>query len=631
MRFTTLYWAAAAALLAATSALAQSPGGAARPGPLPADELPAPYVTRMSDVEIPFSVKAAPSPDRQPSAVRVFVSWDRGQAWHLYEEKKPEDGRFRFKPKQDGEYWFATQTVDRTGASDNPQPKEPQLRLVIDTQKPQLLVQASVVRAGEVTLTWSAADPTLQPMSLKVEYQGAAGSGGPWQQVAIEPAAMTISAGQATGRVTFEPEVRVAAILLRAEVADAAGNVAYFSQRLSLSPTRMAQAGSGSAPPPDRTATRWPSDNPFAKDGSQGPTVVVADDEASVPGVVSNPFAGEGQPPPIHRDAFVSSGQPRPPAVEQLPPPNRAPEVLPAPAAPSDPLTAAPRGVSDQPGTTRPSAEHAPLPPPVYGGTHSPAEDIGPIPGGPQREHLPAFSPSAGPSLGPAVEDVGVPQGSRPRLTNSRRFSLDYDVESVGPEGLADVELWGTSDGGRTWVKWGSDPDKQSPFDVEVNGEAVYGFRVVILGKSGLASNAPHSGDAADIWVGIDMTRPRARLVSAAYGEGPAAGKLDIRWEADDANLTSRPVTLAIGDRPEGPFTPIAAGLPNSGQYLWEYDPRSPRLLYLRLEVRDEAGNLAIDQLSEPIRVEGLQPKGRIRGFLPSDAPSGTLPQPQYR
>jgi hypothetical protein len=196
---------------------------------------------------------------------------------------------------------------------------------------------------------------------------------------------------------------------------------------------------------------------------------------------------------------------------------------------------------------------------------------------------------------------------------------------------LEDVELWGTSDGGRTWVKWGSDPDKQSPFDVEVNGEAVYGFRVVIVGMSGLASNAPHSGDAADIWIGTDLTRPTARIVSAAYGQGEMAGKLDIRWEAHDPNLPSRPITLAIGDRPEGPFTPIAAGLPNSGQYLWEYDPRSPRLIYLRLEVRDEAGNLAIDQLTEPIRIEGLQPKGRIRGFLPSYVPSGTRPKPLYR
>ena len=59
----------------------------------------------------------------------------------------------------------------------------------------------------------------------------------------------------------------------------------------------------------------------------------------------------------------------------------------------------------------------------------------------------------------------------------------------------------------------------------------------------------------------------------------------------------------------------MAAGLPNTGQYFWEYDPRSPRQIYLRLEVRDDAGNIAIDQLTEPIKVEGLEPKGQIRGF----------------
>jgi hypothetical protein len=244
-----------------------------------------------------------------------------------------------------------------------------------------------------------------------------------------------------------------------------------------------------------------------------------------------------------------------------------------------------------------------------------PSDDIRPIDRPSQPETIPSHS-AASPT---PDEVVGTPQGSKPRLTNSRRFSLDYDVESVGPEGLADVELWGTSDGGRTWAKWGSDPDRQSPFDVEVSGESLYGFRVVIIGRSGLASNAPQSGDAADIWVGIDQTRPAARLVSAAYGQGATAGKLDIRWEASDQNLTSRPVTLSISDRPDGAFTPIAAGLPNSGQYLWEYDPRSPRMVFLRLEVRDEAGNIAIDQLTEPIRIEGLQPKGRIRGFAPGE------------
>ena len=112
------------------------------------------------------------------------------------------------------------------------------------------------------------------------------------------------------------------------------------------------------------------------------------------------------------------------------------------------------------------------------------------------------------------------------------------------------------------------------------------------------------------------------RRDNSAYGQGEAAGKLEVRWEASDANLGPRPITLAISDRPDGQFTAIAAGLPNIGQYAWEFDPRSPRQIYLRLEVRDDAGNVAIDQLSEPIKVEGLEPKGQIRGFSPGPASS---------
>src|SRR5437016_1844112 len=142
---------------------------------------PAPFVTKQNDVEIPFNVRPGTSAESQPSSVRIYVSWDRGQNWHFYDERKPEDARFRFRAKQDGEFWFATQTVNRSGKPDSAEPRRPQLRLVIDTQRPKLLVQAHVTTSGTVNLSWSAADATLIGSSLKLEYQDASGSGSPWQ------------------------------------------------------------------------------------------------------------------------------------------------------------------------------------------------------------------------------------------------------------------------------------------------------------------------------------------------------------------------------------------------------------------------------------------------------------------
>jgi hypothetical protein len=120
----------------------------------------------------------------------------------------------------------------------------------------------------------------------------------------------------------------------------------------------------------------------------------------------------------------------------------------------------------------------------------------------------------------------------------------------------------------------------------------------------------------------IDTTPPVAEITRAAYGSGPHAGQLDIRWEADDRYLASRPVTLQFSQQPDGPWTPIAAGLPNTGQYHWRVDSRVPDEFYLRLQVRDEAGNTATDQLDRAIPSEGLIPKGYVHGLTPAE-PSG--------
>jgi hypothetical protein len=268
------------------SPAATSPPPPPSPAPGAASQLPAPYVTRQSDVEIPFSVRPGTTPESQPSAVRVFVSWDRGKSWHLFEEHRPEDGRFRFRPKQDGEFWFATQTIDRSGRPDNPEPRQPQLRLVVDTQRPQLLVQAQVRGADEVAVSWSAADATLNPATLKIEYQDA-GASGPWEAVSL-PSAGGSSPGQTQGQTSFKPLVASRSINLRAEIADTGGNVAYFSQRLSLAaPKAKAPGELAYAPAPDPSATRW------TPDGDR--PAVASNEDVRIPNAVDNPFLRPGR------------------------------------------------------------------------------------------------------------------------------------------------------------------------------------------------------------------------------------------------------------------------------------------------------------------------------------------------
>ncbi len=202
-------------------------------------------------------------------------------------------------------------------------------------------------------------------------------------------------------------------------------------------------------------------------------------------------------------------------------------------------------------------------------------------------------------------------------MTNASRFRLDYDVDAVGPTGVAEVQLWATADGGHTWRLWGTDDDLQSPFDVTVQQEGIFGFHVVVVGRNGMSGRRPRTGDLADVWVGIDTTVPVARLVSATYGEGAQTGKLVIRWQASDQHLDSHPITLLFSESADGPWTTIASALPNDGQFAWPADPQLPRRVYLRVEVRDAAGNVSSDQTSEPVSIDGLAPKARIRGIQP--------------
>src|SRR5204863_3294165 len=127
--------------------------------------------------------------------------------------------------------------------------------------------------------------------------QDAGGSGGAWQAVEASPPAT--NATTLTGQATFQPAVSSRTINLRAEIADAAGNMAYYSQRVSLTPPKPKDGGSNLAFDP--SATRWPAAKPpLDRSGSQIAADMSKpdgndDEQVRIPSIVSNPFAGPGR------------------------------------------------------------------------------------------------------------------------------------------------------------------------------------------------------------------------------------------------------------------------------------------------------------------------------------------------
>ena len=189
---------------------------------------------------------------------------------------------------------------------------------------------------------------------------------------------------------------------------------------------------------------------------------------------------------------------------------------------------------------------------------------------------------------------ASLPPGVEPKYVPSRTFALEYQLQDVGRWGVSRVELWGTRNGGKVWRRYSQDDDLRSPLRVTVDEEGVYGFRIVAEGAGGMPAAPPQAGESPELWVEIDLHRPYAELTSIEPGSGNRADQIVLHWRAEDANLEPRPVALMYSSRPVGPWSAIATNLENTGEYAWRVERHVPERCYLRLEVRDRAGNLGI-------------------------------------
>lgn len=608
---------------------------------------PAPIGTRQNVFAIPFRVDA--SGGKQALEVQLHVSDDEGASWHLVSKVAPSAGRFKFTAPHDGQYWFMVRTLDQQGVLRPAGPPLPELKVIVDTVPPVLELKAQRGNAGEIRAQWRIRDMFVRPESLRISYR-AAGSTDAWQIVATDPPKAEPGSSNLVGEATWWPTPAGASVVIRAEVTDIAGNTTASQARLepvaSIAGTDAVPAPIRPLPPvSDDAAPLVAGASPFETSESAPQPMAPADTAGSVPPAMNNgPLAGESsrrnpvvpwqaqrvaeplvqaetnEPPPAMPSTFPGTPEqvPAPQAAASRPTTHHlagravapAENVLPPPAVANDPPSAEvqpkPR-VPDNVPAPPPSAPNAAAPPPAQLAPVAPALS-GPALG--QQTATPAEQP-------PQPEQRMPPAGVRPRMVNSRRFELGYGVDSLGADGISKVELWGTRDGGHHWQCYGTDSDTRSPFPVKVDGEGVYGFRMIVETTSGLRGMAPRPGDLPEIWVGVDTSKPTAQLLAAEPHPTTKTTEVLMRWEAKDQLLAARPITLLFSQSPTGPWTVLASGLENSGEYRWRIDPRIPDSIYIRLEVRDEAGNMRAVESSRPISIDRVRPQGRILDVRP--------------
>jgi hypothetical protein len=198
-------------------------------------------------------------------------------------------------------------------------------------------------------------------------------------------------------------------------------------------------------------------------------------------------------------------------------------------------------------------------------------------------------------------------------IVNTRRIRLNYSVADVGPSGVSAIELWATRDG-KTWQRYSNEPPPAGPLVVHVAEEGRYGFTIVVRSGTGLKSPPPETGDAPQLWVEVDETRPLVKIKDVHSGTGRDVGTLYVNYAASDIHLTPRPVSISMSTKKEGPWTTIASGLENTGVYGWEMPKDLPYQFYVRVEAEDRAGNVGAYLTSEPIKIDLARPRGTILG-----------------
>jgi hypothetical protein len=606
---------------------------------------------------------SAPGGLSAAQSVRLFISKDRGQTWQPLSEAKANVRGFTYHAEQDGEFWFSIRTIDSLGRAWPNEPYRPELRVIVDTTFPQIEELGGVVTANRVLdIYCKASDLNLKTTETKIQLRS--NQSETWQQLTVTPDPTGI-VGTTVARAKWQVPTGTEQILLRAELYDQAGNRSFRGASLTVSQSteqsrdQFPMIISGreqlpenvvprdnlihsplSLPPTTSQTSPQPVRNPF--DGlpntgvlpQQTKTALPANNMASPrPGseTASHPniwkpspstrqIAGQGIVP-VAPQSWPADSQARESFAELTTPSKtarREPEVVYKPSTgllkrpdlrhrSNMTLASNPRRASSLP--QAPSAPSRSENSTIENYLTDTRDALSPGSKGPTTN-----APPTAPSRVKSLFGQKLPAGVRPRMVSSRTFDLDYALESPGQWGVSRVELWGTRDGGGTWRNYALDDDNRSPLRVRVEGEGLYGFRLVAQSTGGLAATSPQPGDLPELWVAVDLKGPRAELLSVQQGVGNVSDHLVIHWRVEDSNLESQPIALFYSSRAGGPWSAVATGLENTGEYAWRLDRYLPSRFYLRLEARDLAGNVASCQTPQAIVLNRTQPTVRLRG-----------------
>jgi len=511
----------------------------------------APVYTSKTQFRIPYHYDKSEIDRLGAREIRLYVSTDRGVSWNHLKSVSPTARKFPFEATQDGEYWFSVRTLDsKNQLHPSGRVFEPGLRVVIDTTPPQLDLDLRQVSPGKVQLVWNAEDRYLDPTKLVLEYSQNGSQN--WQRVIVAPH----SKGQTTWSISQGGVVAV-----RGVIKDHANNIGSSQKKI-----RVVAAASRTVPKAVPKAKQQLPDfnQPIAQGGLPDNQFTRTDPKALAP------YSGAGKPlKPGQTEALESH---TPLAARQLP------SVFPKKG-----------GLDQTPQIEKPIQDQVK---------------------GQYVADNPEKRPLYAKNRYPVTEKNWQPE--RKQVLNGTQFQIGFQVDEVGPSGIGAVELYITEDNGQKWYKYGEDPDKKSPFHVEVPKDGIYGFALRVRSGVGLADALPKSGEKPDVVIVVDRIAPVVKLNPVKQELSGQANKVTISWEMSDQNLAEKSIAINYSTQPNGPWEPIVGWQEDTGRFTWSVGPGNPSRFYLQVVARDAADNITKAVTPAPIILDLTKPSGRI-------------------
>lgn len=176
----------------------------------------------------------------------------------------------------------------------------------------------------------------------------------------------------------------------------------------------------------------------------------------------------------------------------------------------------------------------------------------------------------------------------KPTHTSKSRFRIPFRFDSAALQRMnaREVQLHVSRDRGTTWELAQSLPPDGGKFDYQASGEGEYWFSVKTLdGKSQL--HPPRGSYETGLVVVVDNTPPTLDISLQQIGPG----KLQLSWQAEDANLNTNSVRAEFQPAGSKDWEPLPLDSAAIGDTSWSVSQSG--VISVRSSVADLAGNVA--------------------------------------